>query len=117
MLTLAGYAIIVEDHYDRPMDIEWAKDGIDGKLYLVQARPETVASQKAGYLLEEYELKGTGPILATGRSVGGKIATGPARLISGAAQLREFKAGEVLVSDTTTPDWEAGAAVTVTGRV
>ncbi|MFQ5962000.1 MAG: phosphoenolpyruvate synthase [Candidatus Methylomirabilales bacterium] len=119
VLTLAEYTIKVEEHYNRPMDLEWAKDGIDGKLYVVQARPETVASQKSAHVLEEYVLKGTGSVLTTGRSVGTKIATGVAHLISSAAELREFKGGEVLVADTTTPDWEPvmkKAAAIVTNR-
>ncbi|MCI0527424.1 MAG: phosphoenolpyruvate synthase, partial [Nitrospira sp.] len=111
VLTLADYAIKVEEHYsakaghEMPMDMEWAKDGIDGQLYMVQARPETVASRKKGDILEEYELKGTGPTLITGRSVGAKIASGVAHVISSVTHLREFKEGEVLVTDTTTPDW------------
>ncbi len=112
VLTLADYAIRVEDHYSEkaghnmPMDLEWAKDGLDGKLYLVQARPETVASQKQGGILEEYELKGGAPVLLTGRAVGSKIASGAARLIPSVAELSKFQPGEVLVADTTTPDWE-----------
>ncbi|MDE3023059.1 MAG: phosphoenolpyruvate synthase [Pseudomonadota bacterium] len=111
VLLLADYAIKIEQHYSQkagvssPMDIEWAKDGIDGRLYMVQTRPETVASQKKPGILEEFELKGIGPILAKGRAVGGKIASGKARVISSLAQLSEFQPGEVLVADTTTPDW------------
>ena len=119
VLILADFAIRVEDHYKIPMDIEWAKDGIDGKLYIVQARPETVASQKTGHVLEEYEPKGTGPLVVTGRSVGAKIATGAAHLIPNAAELRKFREGEVLIADTTTPDWEPvmkKAAAIVTNR-
>ncbi len=126
VLTLADYAIQVEQHYstkaghEMPMDMEWAKDGLDGKLYLVQARPETVASQKKGHILEEYELKSRGPVLVTGRSVGTKIAAGIAHVISNVSHLREFKEGEVLVADTTTPDWgpvmkKASAIVTNRG--
>jgi len=125
VLTLADYAIKIEEHYsaqaghDKPMDIEWAKDGIDGKLYIVQARPETVASQQKGVMLEEYILKGSGPVLASGRAVGTKIATGKAHIIPGVNHLSEFKPGEVLVADTTTPDWEPvmkTAAAIVTNR-
>ena len=125
VLTLADYAIKVEQHYsakagqERPMDMEWAKDGIDGRLYMVQARPETVASQKKGSVLERYVLKGTGEVLTTGRAVGTKIATGTARVIRDLAHLPEFQPGEVLVSDTTTPDWEPVmkiAAAIVTNR-
>ena len=125
VLTLADYAIKVEEHYSQkaghemPMDMEWAKDGIDGKLYMIQARPETVASQKKGAILEEYILKGTGKVLVTGRAVGTKIATGVAHVIPSVAHLPEFKPGEVLVADTTTPDWEPvmkTAAAIVTNR-
>jgi pyruvate,water dikinase len=126
VLTLADYAIQVEQHYstkvghEMPMDMEWAKDGLDGKLYLVQARPETVASQKKGHILEEYELKSRGSVLVTGRSVGTKIATGTAHVIPNVSHLLEFKEGEVLVTDTTTPDWgpvmkKASAIVTNRG--
>lgn len=126
VLTLAGYAIAIEDYYsakagqDRPMDIEWAKDGVTGELFVVQARPETVHSQKARDVLESYTLESKGPVLVTGRSVGDKIAAGKARLISDVSHLSEFQKGEVLVSDTTTPDWEpvmkiAAAIVTNTG--
>jgi pyruvate,water dikinase len=111
-LVLADYAVKVEKHYSQkaghplPMDMEWAKDGKDGQLYMVQARPETVVSQRNVNILEEYVLKGSGEILATGRAVGEKIATGKAHIIPDAAQLSDFKRGEVLVADTTTPDWE-----------
>jgi pyruvate,water dikinase len=124
-LILSDYAIKVEKHYSQkaghplPMDMEWAKDGKDGQLYLVQARPETVVSQKQINILEEYVLKGTGKVLATGRSVGEKIATGKAHVISDAAHLSDFRKGEVLVADTTTPDWEPvmkTAAAIVTNR-
>lgn len=125
VLTLADYAIKIEEHYsdkagyDKPMDMEWAKDGIDGKLYMVQARPETVASQQKGTILEEYVLKGSGAVLAAGRAVGTKIAAGKARFIANVAHLSDFKPGEVLVADTTTPDWEPvmkTAAAIVTNR-
>jgi pyruvate,water dikinase len=124
-LILADYAIKVEKHYTRksghpmPMDMEWAKDGLDGQLYMVQSRPETVASQKNANILEEYILKGTGKVLATGRSVGEKIASGPARKVMDTAHLYEFKPGEILIADTTTPDWEPvmkTAAAIVTNR-
>ncbi len=119
VLELAGYALAIEQHYGRPMDIEWAKDGIDGKLYLVQARPETVASQREVATLESYVLDGQGEIIAEGRSVGERIAAGPARIIANLTQLAEFAPGEVLVADTTTPDWEPvmkTAAAIVTNR-
>ena len=125
VLRLADYAIKVEQLYsdkaghERPMDMEWAKDGLDGELYMVQARPETVASQKHGAVLEEYRLQGTGDLLATGHSVGTKIASGPARVIDSPTHLDAFRPGEVLVADTTTPDWEPVmkvAAAIVTNR-
>jgi pyruvate,water dikinase len=112
VLTLGGYAIEIEKHYSakagmhRPMDIEWAKDGIDGELYIVQARPETVASLKRGAALDQFVLKGSATPLVTGRAVGGRIAQGNARVIDNVEQLSQFKAGEVLVADITTPDWE-----------
>jgi pyruvate,water dikinase len=124
-LILADYAIKVEKHYTQksghpmPMDMEWAKDGLDGQLYMVQSRPETVASQKNANILEEYVLKGTGKVLATGRSVGEKIASGQTRKVLDTAHLSEFKPGEILVADTTTPDWEPvmkTAAAIVTNR-
>ena len=119
VLELAGYACAIEQHYGRPMDMEWAKDGIDGKLYIVQARPETVASQHSATALESYVLEGKGEILAEGRSVGERIASGAARRIENLTHLAEFKPGEVLVADTTTPDWEPvmkTAAAIVTNR-
>ncbi len=124
-LTLADYAIKIEDHYTaragepRPMDIEWAKDGLDGRLYIVQARPETVASQRSGTTLEEFVLKGSGEVLATGRAVGTKIGSGRARVVVDTAHLHEFEPGEILVADTTSPDWEPvmkTAAAVVTNR-
>ena len=111
VLTLADYAIKVEDHYSaragesRPMDMEWAKDGLDGKLYMVQARPETVASRKKGGILEEYILRAPGKVRITGRAIGSKIASGIARVVNHVAELSAFQPGEVLVADTTTPDW------------
>ena len=101
------------------MDMEWAKDGIDGQLYMVQARPETVASQRKGTILEEYHLTEQAEPLISGRAVGARIAVGQARVISDVSSLHEFKPGEVLVSDTTTPDWEPvmkTAAAIVTNR-
>ncbi len=119
VLELAGYACTIEQHYGRPMDIEWAKDGIDGKLYIVQARPETVASQRGGTALENYSLDGRGEVLTEGRSVGDKIASGVVRRIDDVTQLSDFQPGEVLVSDTTNPDWEPvmkTAAAIITNR-
>ncbi len=125
VLTLADYAIKVERFYsqhageERPMDMEWAKDALDGELYMLQARPETVTSQQHGTILEEYQLKGSGAIITTGHSVGAKIAQGPANLIRSTAHLADFSPGEILVADTTTPDWEPImkiAAAIVTNR-
>jgi pyruvate,water dikinase len=120
VLELADYAIKIERHYGRPMDMEWAKDGLDGKMYVVQARPETVASQRVTTKLETYVLGAERTeVLAEGRAVGEKIAAGKARLITDVAHLHEFEPGEVLVSDTTTPDWEPvmkTAAAIVTNR-
>jgi pyruvate, water dikinase len=119
VLELADYAIKIERHYGRPMDMEWAKDGIDGRLYIVQARPETVASQRAVTTMESYELKGSGEVVVEGRSVGEKIASGTARMIENLDHLTEFRPGEVLVADTTTPDWEPvmkNAAAIITNR-
>jgi pyruvate,water dikinase len=110
-LLLADYAIKIEEHYSamagerRPMDIEWAKDGLDGKLYIVQARPETVVSRIDRSRLEEYSLTAKGPVKAEGRAVGSKIASGKARVITHQTDLIDFQPGEVLVSDTTSPDW------------
>jgi len=119
VLELAGYACTIEAHYGRPMDMEWAKDGLDGKLYIVQARPETVASQHSATALESYRLEGRGEIIVEGRSVGEGIASGVAKRIENPKHLSEFKPGEVLVADTTTPDWEPimkTAAAIITNR-
>ena len=125
VLALADAAIRIEDHYSAkaghaiPMDIEWAKDGIDGLLYMVQARPETVASQKSLHSFDEYKLERKGELLISGRAVGGKVATGIARVITDVAHLNQFQAGEVLIADTTMPDWGTVmkiAAAIVTNR-
>ncbi len=119
VLELAQCAIAIEKHYDKPMDIEWAKDGLDNTVYIVQARPETVASQKRATLLETYVLDAAADVIAEGRSVGQKIASGTARVIADVEHLNDFQPGEVLVSDTTTPDWEPvmkTAAAIVTNR-
>ncbi len=111
VLALAEYAITVEKHYsmkagcDKPMDMEWAKDGIDGELYLVQARPETVESLVPNTTLEVFHIKKGGKILTSGNAVGTRIANGTARLVNDIGHLNEFQPGEVLVADTTTPDW------------
>ncbi|PQO25632.1 phosphoenolpyruvate synthase [Blastopirellula marina] len=125
ILQLARWAIIIEQHYSKkrgrptPMDMEWAKDGITGKLFIVQARPETVQSQRTGKILETFRLKEKGKRLVTGRSVGERIAVGPVRVIKDAQQLELFQDGEVLVTDKTDPDWEPimkKAAAIVTNR-
>ena len=112
ILTLARWACAIEDHYSAkrgvpsPMDMEWAKDGLNGELFIVQARPETVQSLKKGHVLETYRLKQRGRVLVEGRSVGDKIAQGTVRVIKNVQQIHEFQAGEVLVTDKTDPDWE-----------
>ncbi len=104
---LARQALVIEEHYGRPMDIEWAKDGINGKLYIVQARPETVKSrEKSGQKIERYELTEKGPVLCEGRSIGQKIGAGTAKVIKSIEQMDEIQPGDVLVTDMTDPDWE-----------
>ena len=110
-LTLAGQAIAIEEHYSakagahRPMDIEWAKDGVDGQLYIVQARPETVASRRDRNIVEEFRIGKHGPIKVEGRAVGEKVVSGRARVVEHVGELSSFIAGEILVADTTSPDW------------
>ena len=106
VLELARYAVIIEKHYGRPMDIEWGKDGQDGKLYILQARPETVKSQQSGHVLEKYRLKQYGKSLAHGRAIGQKIGQGPVRVISDASEMNRVQPGDVLVTDMTDPNWE-----------
>ncbi|HWI12479.1 MAG TPA: phosphoenolpyruvate synthase, partial [Burkholderiaceae bacterium] len=103
---LAGYALTIESHYGRAMDIEWGKDGVDGKLYILQARPETVKSQQEGKLEQRYKLKGSGTVLAEGRAIGQKIGTGPVRIVHSIADMDQVQAGDVLVTDMTDPNWE-----------
>ncbi len=103
---LAEYAVVIEKHYGRPMDIEWGKDGTDGLLYILQARPETVKSQSKGQAEQRFKLKGTGTVLAEGRAIGQKIGTGPVRLVSDIAEMDKVQAGDVLVTDMTDPNWE-----------
>ena len=107
---LARYALIIEEHYGRAMDIEWGKDGGDGKLYILQARPETVKSQSEGKVELRYKLKGdpskTGTVLAEGRAIGQKIGTGPVRLVTSLAEMDRVQPGDVLVTDMTDPNWE-----------
>ena len=103
---LGRYAVIIEEHYGRPMDIEWGKDGTDGKLYILQARPETVKSQQQGKAEQRYKLKGTGTVLAEGRAIGQKIGTGPVRIVHNIADMDTVKPGDILVTDMTDPNWE-----------
>ncbi len=103
---LARYALVIEDHYGRPMDIEWGKDGTDGLLYILQARPETVKSQQQGKAEQRYKLKGTGTVLAEGRAIGQKIGTGPVRLVYNISEMDTVQPGDVLVTDMTDPNWE-----------
>jgi len=111
ILELARWSVIIEDHYGKPMDIEWAKNGDgdyegDGKLYIVQARPETVHSQKEANIIETYVLEEKSTVLVTGQAVGSKIGQGKVNVIESSARITEFKKGEVLVTDMTDPDWE-----------
>ncbi|MFN3018701.1 phosphoenolpyruvate synthase [Vibrio coralliilyticus] len=103
---LAKQAMIIEKHYQRPMDIEWAKDGIDGKLYIVQARPETVCSQSEQNVIERYELNNKAEVLVEGRAIGQRIGSGPVRLVDSLDQMSLVQDGDVLVTDMTDPDWE-----------
>ena len=103
---LARYAVVIEQHYGRPMDIEWGKDGTDGLIYILQARPETVKSQAKGTPELRYKLKGKSAILAEGRAIGQKIGTGPVRLVHNISEMDKVQAGDVLVTDMTDPNWE-----------
>ncbi|MFG6455437.1 phosphoenolpyruvate synthase [Roseateles sp. BYS96W] len=103
---LAQYALIIEQHYGRAMDIEWGRDGVDGKLYILQARPETVKSQAAGQVELAYKLKAHSAVLAEGRAIGQKIGTGPVRLVDSVAEMERVQPGDVLVTDMTDPNWE-----------
>jgi pyruvate,water dikinase len=103
---LARYALLIEDHYARPMDIEWGKDGEDGEIYILQARPETVQSRAAAQRLERFELSERGEVLSSGRSIGQRIGKGPARLVLDVADMSSVQPGDVLVTDMTDPDWE-----------
>ncbi|AGF46888.1 pyruvate, water dikinase [Candidatus Kinetoplastibacterium desouzaii TCC079E] len=107
ILELAKYAVIIEKHYARPMDIEWGKDGVDGKIYILQARPETVKSQQnTKDIQQKYKLKATGKVLITGRSIGQKIGSGPVKIVSDTSEIDKVQAGDVLVTDMTDPNWE-----------
>ena len=120
VIELARYAVIIEKHYQRPMDIEWGRDGIDGKLYILQARPETVKSQQTGNDVQlRYKLKATGKVLITGRAIGQKIGSGKVRVVSDINDMDQVQPGDVLVTDMTDPNWEPvmkRAAAIVTNR-
>ena len=103
---LARQALVIEDHYGRPMDIEWGKDGVDGQLYILQARPETVQSRAPAGSVQRYRITHRGPLLVEGRAIGQKIGAGPVRVLESADSMHEFVPGEVLVADMTDPDWE-----------
>ena len=116
---LAKFAVIIEKHYGRPMDIEWGKDGKDGLLYILQARPETVKSQAVGQVEIRYKLKGSSKVLAKGRAIGQKIGAGPVRIIRDASEMDRVQPGDVLVADMTDPNWEPvmkRAAAIITNR-
>jgi pyruvate, water dikinase len=119
VLELARYAVAIERHYGRPLDIEWGKDGADGQLYVLQARPETVKSRKRADVEERYALKGRSRVLVTGRAIGNKIGSGTVRVIPNASQMSRVKQGDVLVTDMTDPNWEPVmklAAAIITNR-
>jgi pyruvate,water dikinase len=119
VLELARYAVAIERHYGRPMDIEWGKDGTDGRLYVLQARPETVKSRSSREVEERYALKGSSRVLVQGRAIGHKIGSGAVRLVADASQMGRVKKGDVLVTDMTDPNWEPVmklAAAIVTNR-
>ena len=103
---LAQHALKIEEHYGRPMDIEWGKDGVDGQLYILQARPETVKSRQSGSTLQRFRMDERGEVLVEGRAIGQKIGAGAVRVLTSAESMHEFQPGEVLVADMTDPDWE-----------
>ena len=116
---LANYALVIEEHYGRAMDIEWGKDGLDGQLYILQARPETVKSQAANHAEYRYKLKESGTVLVEGRAIGQKIGTGPVRIVHNISEMDKVQAGDILVTDMTDPNWEPvmkRAAAIVTNR-
>ena len=116
---LAAYALVIEQHYGRAMDIEWGKDGLDGELYILQARPETVKSQAAGKAEYRYKLKGKGAVIVEGRAIGQKVGTGPVRVVLSLSEMDQVQPGDVLVTDMTDPNWEPvmkRAAAIVTNR-
>ena len=107
VIELARYAVIIENHYQRPMDIEWGRDGVDGKIYILQARPETVKSQQGvNDVQHRYRLKATGSVLITGRAIGQKIGAGKVRVVADASEMDKVQAGDILVTDMTDPNWE-----------
>ena len=106
VMELAKQAVIIEKHYQRPMDIEWAKDGLDGKLYIVQARPETVRSRENTNVIEQFQLQETAKVVCEGRSIGQKIGSGEAKVLGSLAEMDKIQPGDVLVTDMTDPDWE-----------
>jgi len=119
VIELARYALIIEEHYQRPMDIEWGRDGVDGKIYILQARPETVKSQSRGDVQERYRLKATGQVMITGRAIGQKIGAGKVRVVGDVSDMDQVKPGDILVTDMTDPNWEPVmklAAAIVTNR-
>ena len=119
VIELAKYAVIIEKHYQRPMDIEWGRDGQDGKIYILQARPETVKSQANGKVEQRFKLKGSSTVLATGRAIGQKIGAGRVRVIHDPSEMERVQPGDVLVADMTDPNWEPvmkRAAAIVTNR-
>jgi pyruvate,water dikinase len=116
---LARYALVIEEHYGRPMDIEWGKDGLDGQLYILQARPETVKSQAGNQTEYRYKLKGSSAVLIEGRAIGQKIGTGPVRIVHNISEMDKVQPGDILVTDMTDPNWEPvmkRAAAIVTNR-
>ncbi len=120
IIELARYAVIIEKHYQRPMDIEWGRDGLDGKIYILQARPETVKSQQTQHDVQlRYRLKATGDVIVTGRAIGQKIGAGKVRVVADVSEMDKVQAGDVLVTDMTDPNWEPvmkRAAAIVTNR-
>jgi pyruvate, water dikinase len=119
VLELARYAVLIEQHYGRPMDIEWGKDGLDGRIYILQARPETVKSRAGAEAQQRFRLKGKGKLLVSGRAIGQKIGIGPVRVVARASEMERVQTGDVLVTDMTDPNWEPvmkRAAAIVTNR-
>lgn len=119
VMELARFAMKIEEHYQRPMDIEWAKDGVDGKIYILQARPETVKSNKSAEGQERYRLKQTSEVLTSGRAIGHKVGAGTVRIVKDASEMSRIKPGDILVTDMTDPNWEPvmkRAAAIVTNR-